>query len=57
MILAIQSLLEKFMDLSYGKGKPVVSEVHNHIQTYTYEVISMHLMLQEFNDAICEGGG
>ena len=54
-MISIQSLLEKLLDLSYGKENPVINGVHDHIQAYTCEVLPMRLMALEFNDAIREG--
>ena len=51
---AARKLLTKFVDLSFCQQLP---QPEDHVQAYACEVLSLGLLLMEFNDAIREGDG
>ena len=55
MILAINSLVDKSVDLSYGEEEldPEDSSVHS----YVCNTLSIGFLLMEFNDAVCKEDG
>lgn len=60
LLLAVEKVLDKFVDLSFGASEGTYSgqsvEV-DRVQAYACDVLSLGLLYQEFTDAIREGDG
>ena len=56
LLLAVETVLDKFVDLSFGDDKAQRGE-SDRVQAYARDVLSLGLLYLEFNDAIREGDG
>ena len=58
MVLAINTLVHKFVDTGYGRQEDVTNNKYDGVLAYnTCGTLSMGLLFMEFGDAICEGDG
>lgn len=57
LMVAVQAITDKFVNISVPDQKKKKSKNHDNVQAYASQVLTMGLLLMEFNDAIREGDG
>ena len=57
LMLAVQSITDQFVSISVPDAKKKRSEESDNVQAYASQVLTMGLLLMEFNDAVREGDG
>lgn len=56
-MLAVQNITDKFVEISVPDAKKKKTEESDNVQAHASQVLTMGLLLMEFNDAVREGDG